>query len=99
MLIAEDNPVNQIVAVRTLERCGYRAEVVSDGREALEALRARRYDAVLMDCQMPGSTATRRPRELRRRERRRRPHVRDRDDRARDGGDRERASPRAWTTT
>ena len=53
MLVAEDSPVNQIVAVRVLERCGYRAHVVSDGREALEALATQRYDAVLMDCQMP----------------------------------------------
>jgi CheY-like chemotaxis protein len=54
VLVAEDSPVNQIVAVRALERCGCRAEVAADGRDALQALAARRYDAVLMDCQMPG---------------------------------------------
>jgi CheY-like chemotaxis protein len=53
VLVAEDSPVNQIVAVRALERCGYRAEVVGDGIEALRALAAGRYAAVLMDCQMP----------------------------------------------
>ena len=53
VLVAEDSPVNQIVAVRALERCGYRAQVVGDGTEALRALAAGRYAAVLMDCQMP----------------------------------------------
>jgi PAS domain S-box-containing protein len=69
VLIAEDSPVNQIVAVRTLERCGFRAEVVSDGREALDALSTGRYDAVLMDCQMPGMDGYQATAELRRRER------------------------------
>jgi PAS domain S-box-containing protein len=53
VLVAEDSPMNQIVAVRALERCGYRAQVVSDGHQALQALSTRRYAAVLMDCQMP----------------------------------------------
>ena len=53
VLVAEDSPVNQIVAVRALERCGCRVQVAADGREALRALATRRYDAVLMDCQMP----------------------------------------------
>ena len=69
VLVAEDSPVNQIVAVRTLERCGFRAEVASDGREALAALAAARYDAVLMDCQMPGMDGYEATAELRRRER------------------------------
>ncbi|MGD0981851.1 MAG: ATP-binding protein, partial [Solirubrobacteraceae bacterium] len=54
VLVAEDSRVNQIVAVRTLERCGCRTEVVANGREALEALAKQHYDAVLMDCRMPG---------------------------------------------
>jgi CheY-like chemotaxis protein len=53
VLIAEDNPVNQIVAARMLERCGCSAQVVSDGHAAIEAWRGGRYDLVLMDCQMP----------------------------------------------
>ena len=54
VLVAEDSPINQIVAARALERCGCRVQVVADGQEALDALQAQRYDAVLMDCQMPG---------------------------------------------
>ena len=53
VLVAEDSPLNQIVAVRALERCGCRTEVVGDGRAALQALSTQRYDAVLMDCHMP----------------------------------------------
>jgi PAS domain S-box-containing protein len=53
VLIAEDSPVNRIVASRGLERCGCRSHAVGDGQEALEALQAQHYDAVLMDCQMP----------------------------------------------
>jgi signal transduction histidine kinase/ActR/RegA family two-component response regulator len=53
VLLAEDSPVNQIVATRALERCGARVEVVRDGPQALDALASKRYDAVLMDCDMP----------------------------------------------
>ena len=53
VLVAEDNEVNQVLAVKQLERRGYRADVVADGRAAVEALRAVSYSAVLMDCQMP----------------------------------------------
>jgi signal transduction histidine kinase/DNA-binding NarL/FixJ family response regulator len=54
ILVVEDNPVNQQVALGILETLGHRCDVVPGGEEALAALRARRYDAVLMDCQMPG---------------------------------------------
>ena len=68
VLVAEDSPTNQIVIVRTLAHCGCEADVAKDGREALEMLAARRYDAVLMDCQMPGMDGYEATAELRRRE-------------------------------
>ncbi|MDX1546732.1 MAG: response regulator, partial [Rhodothermales bacterium] len=61
LLVVEDNPVNQLVAIRHLERLGYRADVAANGREALDALERHAYALVLMDCQMPemdGYTAT-----------------------------------------
>ncbi len=62
VLVAEDNPVNQMVALGMLTQLGYSAEVVSNGDQALWALRHERFDAVLMDCHMPemdGFAATR----------------------------------------
>src|SRR6266567_944504 len=53
ILLAEDNTVNQKLAVRLLERMGYRADVVANGLEVLEALQRQRYDVILMDVQMP----------------------------------------------
>ena len=68
VLVVEDSPVNRLVAMHVLERLGFRAHVVNDGREALQALSTQRYDAVLMDCQMPDIDGYEATRELRRRE-------------------------------
>ena len=51
--MAEDNRVNQILAVRLLEKRGHHVQVAGDGREALEKLKTAEFDLVLMDVQMP----------------------------------------------
>jgi signal transduction histidine kinase/DNA-binding response OmpR family regulator/streptogramin lyase len=53
ILVAEDNPVNQVVAARLLERRGHEVTVVANGREAVAAVERENFDLVLMDVQMP----------------------------------------------
>jgi signal transduction histidine kinase/ligand-binding sensor domain-containing protein/DNA-binding response OmpR family regulator len=53
ILLAEDNPINQVVAVRLLEKRGHRVTVAGNGREAVEAVRRESFDLILMDVQMP----------------------------------------------
>jgi CheY-like chemotaxis protein len=62
ILLAEDNGVNQKLALRQLEQMGYRADLASNGREAVDSVERQTYDLVLMDVRMPemdGLQATR----------------------------------------
>lgn len=53
VLLAEDNPVNQTLAMRILEKLGHKVRVVNNGREALERSQVEEFDLILMDIQMP----------------------------------------------
>ncbi len=68
VLLAEDNPVNRLVAVRLLEKRGFLVDVATDGLEALEMHARGRYEAIFMDCQMPELDGYDATREIRRRE-------------------------------
>jgi CheY-like chemotaxis protein len=68
ILLVEDNLVNQKVAVRLLERLGYRVEVAGDGKAALAAWLGGNFDLIFMDCQMPVMDGFEATREIRRRE-------------------------------
>ena len=68
VLLAEDNEINQLVAVRMLEKHGFRVDVAVNGRVALEMCQAHDYKAVFMDCQMPELDGYETALEIRRRE-------------------------------
>jgi len=68
ILVAEDQPINQMVIERLLMRRGYAADCVADGNEVLERLQTGDYDLIFMDCQMPELDGYATTREIRRRE-------------------------------
>jgi two-component system, sensor histidine kinase and response regulator len=68
VLVAEDNPINQRVAVALLDRLGFQAEAVASGREVLQSIDHVAYDIILMDCQLPELDGFETTREIRRRE-------------------------------
>ena len=68
ILVAEDNPINQKVAIGLLDKLGYRAEAVANGAEVMRATELVSYDIIFMDCQLPEMDGYKTTSEIRRRE-------------------------------
>jgi GAF domain-containing protein/CheY-like chemotaxis protein len=75
ILLAEDNAVNQKLALRILEQMGYRADVASNGIEAVESIERQVYDVILMDVQMPEMDGLDATRDIRKRTNVTQPHI------------------------
>ena len=65
ILLAEDNPINQKVAIRILRHLGYQADIVTNGCEVIEAIATKSYDLILMDVQMPKMNGVETTRQIR----------------------------------
>jgi two-component system, sensor histidine kinase and response regulator len=68
ILVVEDNPINQRVAIKILETLGYRADLATDGREGIDAHFRNPYELIFMDCMMPGLDGFEATAEIRQRE-------------------------------
>lgn len=68
VLLVEDNAINQTVTLSQLAKSGYRIDIAANGQEALAAFKCKRYDAILMDCQMPIMDGYQATTEIRKRE-------------------------------
>jgi CheY-like chemotaxis protein len=68
ILVADDNLVSQQFTVANLRKLGYSADVVTNGIEALNALKIKQYDVILMDCEMPGLDGYEATKEIRQQE-------------------------------